>query len=725
MIKLQIHWSSMLGRVFLFTFLLTSSVIANETQNVEVLAQNVVKEGILIHAKGNVVLYSEKYLITADEAYYNNESGDVELIGNVTILEGISYTSRSVHTNLNLKTNKGDSTPLFFFDETSNIWLKCENAILNPESYIAQKSIVSSCNVQDPDWKISFTTGEFDKENKWLHLYNPVFYANDIPLFYLPYFSFSTDTTRRTGLLKPEIGFGSTEGLYYRQPIYFAPQKDWDLEIDPQIRTGRGEGVHSTYRFVDSAYSKGAFSTGYFSEHSDYAQEKGLIKDNYYGFKLMYDRSSLLSSQYSNIEDGLWVDLHYLNDIGYYNTITNETKSYDKLVVSRFNYYAKRDLDYVGIYSKYYIDTYAQSTYGTNNGTLQELPTLHYHRFSNSFLVDNLLYSFDAKTKNYYRAEGVNAFQKEINAPITFYFSLFDDYLHGSVSENMYLSQVSYSNDPTDGNYGQRFSNFHEFSLFTEVAKDYNTFFHTMKWGVDYIVPSFDNSDGTWDYAYTPGSKVPLIPIQNVKESVIVSLKEFFYNSDGKKKITHQMTQMYYTDYGYKYGDLENDVKYHVNSNLYLGNAISYSHDYSKLSRNQISINYMDDLYTTSLRYTNQDETYRPNNIFVEDIVTLDSLKINYDYVTLYAETRYIPLYNIFVSVDYDIQEEDFRSWRLGFKKRTKCWDYSLQYRDVITPISASYGADSVNQKGFMLQFNFYPIGSISQDFATKSEQKI
>jgi len=689
-------------------------------QDVELLAKNVTKEGTIAHAVGNVVIYSPKYLITADEAFYDYESGDLEMFGNITMLEGVSYASRSGHTKLNLKTDNGVSDPLFFFDETANLWLKCDNAILSPESYITQKAIVSSCNTQDPDWKIAFTTGEYNKEAKWMHLYNPVFYAGDMPFFYLPYFSFSTDTTRRTGLLRPDIGFGS-EGLFYLQPIYFAPDTDWDVEVTPQIRTSRGEGIHSTYRFVDSSYSSGQMTAGYFGEHKDYAEDKNLKNDAHYGIRLTYDRSALLSSHYKNLEDGLWLDINYLNDIDYYNTINNETKSYDKLVISRLNYYAKRDLDYVGFYSKYYIDTSKES----NDGTLQELPTLHYHRFSNSLLMDNLLYSLDVKSKNYYRSEGVNALQHEVNAPVTFYFSLLDDYVHGSVSENIYISHASYSNDADEGNYGQRFSNFHEFSLFTDVAKAYDTFFHTMKFGVDYIVPSFDNTDGTWNYKYNALSSDGLIPIQNVKESVTLSLKEFFYNQDAEKKISHQMKQMYFTDYGYKYGDLENDVKYHVNTNLYLGNTLSYSHEYSKVSRNQISINYADDIYTTSLRYTNQDESYRPNSIFVEDIETLDELKKNYDYVTLYAETRYIPLYTMFASVDYDVNAEDLRSWRLGFKKRTKCWDYSLQYRDVNKPKSTSYGADSIKKKGLMLQFNFYPIGNVGYDFAVQTEQKI
>jgi len=703
MIKLQTHWSSMLGRVFLLFFLLLGSLFANEkAQDVEVLAQSVTKNGDIVHAVGNVVLYSPKYLITADEAYYNYETSDVELIGNITILEGISYASRSGHTNLNLKTDKGDSTPLFFFDEASNIWLKCENAIIDPQTYITQKSIVSSCNAQDPDWKIAFSSGEFDKENKWLHLYNPVFYADDIPLFYLPYFSFSTDKTRRTGLLKPEIGFGSTEGLYYRQPIYYAPEKDWDLEVDPQIRTGRGEGIHSTFRFADSAYSKGEFSTGYFSEHSDYAQEKSLRNDNHYGFKLMYDRSSLLSSQYSNLEDGLWVDLHYLNDIDYYNTLGHDIKAYDKLATSRVNYYAKRDLDYFGLYAKYYIDTSKIS----NADTLQELPTLHYHRFSNSLLFDNLLYSVDYKAKNYERSEGVTAIQNEFNAPLTLYFSMLEDYLHVSLSENVYMTHVSYGSEDANGGYGQYFRNYHKFSMYTDLAKPYNNFLHTMYVGLDHVIPSAETKDGYMQ---------DFIPIDTIEKSTALNLKEFFYTTDGEKKLSHKLRQVYYYgDERYKYGDLENDIKYFVTENFFLGNAISYSHQYETFSRNQVSVNYKDDMYATSLRYTYEDSTYENS---------LD--KKDYSYVTLYADTKYFGGYNVFASADYDLNDEIVKSWSMGYKQTKKCWDYSLMYRDIKLPRLTSSSIDSVNRKGFLLQFNFYPVGSLHQDFSTQKEQKL
>ena len=710
MIKLLVRWWSMQIKFFLLLVLFFGSVWAQPPQDVEVLAQNVTKNGTMVHAVKDVVLYSPKYLITADEAYYDYESGDLELFGNITMLEGVSYATRSGHTKLNLNTDKGVSDPLFFFEEKSNVWIKCENAVLSPDTYVTQKSIVSSCNTQDPDWKIAFTTGEFNKENKWLHLYNPVFYANDIPVFYLPYFSFSTDKTRRTGLLRPEFGMGGSEGFYYMQPIYFAPDVDYDVELRPQIRTSRGEGMHGTYRFVDSPYSHGDITTGYFKEQSSYAKEEDLKNSSHYGLHVMYDRSELLSTKYNNLEDGLWVDINYLNDIDYYNTMNNNLLSYDKLVTSRFNYYVTKDLDYFGVYAKYYIDT----SKTTNDATMQELPTLHYHHFSNPLLLDNLLYSVDYKAKNYDRKEGITALQNEVDAPFTFYFSLLEDYLHVSVSENIYASHIAYGNDDTQENEGKYWRNYHKISLYTEVAKPYDSFYHTMFIGLDHIIPSKEDENGYM---------ADFIALNTLAKSTSLTLKEFFYDNDAEKKVSHKIRQFYYSDYEYKYGNLENDLKYHITDKVSLGNTIHYSHEFHKISRNQVSANYADDTYSTSLRYTYQDNIYKENTIYkiLEDVTT----NKDYNYITFYADTKYFTHYNIFTSINYDVRDDEFKGWTLGFKKSSKCWDYSIQYRDKTTPKLTSASIDSVNRQGVIFQFNIYPMGSVGYEISQKTEQRL
>lgn len=64
--------------------------------------------------------------------------------------------------------------------------------------------------------------------------------------------------------------------MYYEQPIYIAPYENWDLELNPQIKTDRGFGLYSTLRFIDSPYSIGEVNLGAFRENSSYYHDENL-----------------------------------------------------------------------------------------------------------------------------------------------------------------------------------------------------------------------------------------------------------------------------------------------------------------------------------------------------------------------------------------------------------------------------------------------------------------
>ncbi|MBS7551994.1 hypothetical protein KII05_11630, partial [Weissella confusa] len=76
----------------------------------------------------------------------------------------------------------------------------------------------------------------------------------------------------------------------YLQPIYVAEYNEWDLEFDPQIRTNRGVGLYSTFRFADSPYSNGYIRSGIFNERSEYQHRENLKNKQHRGIELGYDR---------------------------------------------------------------------------------------------------------------------------------------------------------------------------------------------------------------------------------------------------------------------------------------------------------------------------------------------------------------------------------------------------------------------------------------------------
>jgi LPS-assembly protein len=176
----------------------------------------------------------------------------------------------------------------------------------------------------------------------------------DIPILYFPYIGFSTNTERKSGLLYPSLGISSRDGFIYRQPIYIAVDPQWDIELDPQIRSLRGKGLFSTLRFVDTPNSYGTFTTGYFSNKSSYVNQYNIKNSSHYGYQFSYNSTELFSDNQKNSRDGVYLDVTYLKDPDYLNLQKESVVEllYSSQIQSRINYYFDTPEYYTGVYGK-------------------------------------------------------------------------------------------------------------------------------------------------------------------------------------------------------------------------------------------------------------------------------------------------------------------------------------------------------------------------------------
>jgi LPS-assembly protein len=120
-----------------------------------------------------------------------------------------------------------------------------------------------------------------------------------------------------------------------------------DLEINPQIRTDRSQGVYSTFRFVDSNHSSGKIRVGYFKDKSSYTQEHGLTDDEHYGIEFNYESSKVFEKYLPDgFDDGLYVNTTYLNDIDYLylQRTTLDHFGFSPIQQSRINYFAQESI---------------------------------------------------------------------------------------------------------------------------------------------------------------------------------------------------------------------------------------------------------------------------------------------------------------------------------------------------------------------------------------------
>ncbi len=661
-------------------------------------AKKITSTNSVIEAEGDVLLYSKKYTFRANRALYHKATKSIDLFGDVYISDDQGNITHLNKTSVNLNRYSFNTKNLFIFNRESDIWFHSDNVSSSKDRYILKGSALSSCDRLDPDWMIGFTKGVYNKKEEFVLLKNPTFYIKNRAVLYLPWFAFPTAKERKSGFLKPIFGFESRENIFFVMPYFIASHENWDLELDPQIRLNRGQGLYATLRFMDSRRSGGVLNVGFFNDKKRYKRKHNLKNITHYGLNFQYFNAYLLDKKGTFLEkdsfkDGLLADITYLNDIDYINLNHKNRGATSKLATSKINYVLFNDNHFFGLYNKYFIDTEKSS----NSDTLQTLPSLEYHYFSHRFKIPNILYSFDYKFKNNYRKSGLNARQQEFLLPITFSKALFGEYLNFQISENLYYSKVNYSNETVTKDYADYFSNYHKFELSSDLTKRFDTFIHNIQLYSSFVVPSKEKRSGYF---------ADFIPFNLETKNLSLKLNEYFYHFDGFNFLTHRMVQLFYDDERfYKYGDLENQIIYYPTKDIKLDNTIFYSHKFHRVKKLQSSLDYRTKRYYFTINHTYE---YKENDKDTNFLASSFGAKID-------------RVYDIFGSLDYNLEDKFTKEWTVGWRMQKKCWEYMFRYKESVTPNLTSKGAESLIKRGVLLSVSFHPFGGVKYEYNRES----
>ena len=721
----------------IFVLLLICLSFAYADKKVEVFSSNMDSNGSFVKANDDVVVLYDGMYISAESASFDREAGIIELIGNVTALKGSEYFSMGDYLMLNTQEDTKQFRPFFFQEHADELWMSARSAKADHEEYELHTGIVSSCNPQDPDWTIRFSSGYYDDESQWMQMYNARLYAGEVPVFYLPYFAYPTDTTRRSGLLLPTIGLSDDEGFMYQQPIYIAESPYWDLELLPQVRTNRGEGIYSIFRFVDTPNSSGSLVVGGFNEKKSYQEDFNLKNDQHYGIEFDYQHRGFLHNWFDwdlSGSSGIFSDITYLNDVEYLNLKENDSLNYatTSQVTSKVNLFLNQSENYFGLYSKYFIDLNKES----NEDTIQNLPILQYNRYVNTLFDDHFLYSFDYRGNNYYRESAKNAFQNEVKVPLTLQFPLFDEYLTLSVSENLYASQISFygseDNISSKGySPGAHAQDFQRVELNTNLVKAFDDFTHSVSFTAAYTHPGREANSGFYeDYEEefkdnrennTPclvGDPCEYDNIDNVLEQATLEFTQFIFTDDEGEKLYHRINQPLIYEEGYdKYGDLENELRYYLTKELSYYNNTFYNYDRNVVSKTQNSIRYNDGVFVFNISHLYEDK------LFVDSVTGLET-RTNTRYITSDARYNYSRKWQYYAGYAYDAEESKTKNRHLGFTFNKRCWGIDLKYVENIRPTLDSSGqAAGIQDKVLYLMLNLRPIGGFNVHYK-KSENE-
>lgn len=693
-------------------------------EKLQLVAKDVDTKNNIITAVGDVVAYSPTYYLSSDKMVYDKDREILELFDNVLIIKDNKIQTQSNYAYVDMKNDIINQDPVFLMDNSSNIWSNSKEANKDKDLITLENSILSSCDCIDPIWSIRSSSSDYDTEAMWMNTYNPRLYIKNVPVFYLPYFGFPTDTTRRTGLLLPTMGYSSSEGFLYSQPIFIAPADNYDIELIPQIRTQRGYGSYANFRYADSPDSMLNLKTGYFKEFNNYRREEKLENSEHYGLDIDYERKNIFSTKKEH-QDGVFTSIRYLNDIEY--VILNEKDDdlgTDKKVESKVNYFYNTPEYYGGVYGKYYVDASKK----TNDNTLQELPQVQFHSYNKELFLENLIYSIDTKAQNFTRKEGLNAKIYDITVPISYTKNILDDYMYLGVENRTILTQYDYSNSLYNNlryEDGTLIQNRTSFIVGTDLIKPYSDYIHTVNLNASYDIPENLRKDGDL-YNITVKENQPLkydelsvFPTLQEQKTIKLSLNQSIYDKENLKQfINHKMSQsiLYNSVDEPKFQDLDNYVKINHDYGSLSGKVV-YNMDDNKVVEGSFdnSLSYEDLTFSAGYYYSKKTNNEFNTRDDLESYRLSTSYKLAKDYSIKYYE-------------NYDLQEKTRNRQGIGLNIDDSCWNLDLLLEKEITPrsryVESTRSYDSYEQTIVYAVLMLKPIGGIRQKSIVKDSDK-
>lgn len=688
---------------FLWISLALSAILAAQpsvehydTQNrriFELLADSMELNGEIIEGSGNILVVSSGYYANADFAYYNTTTREILLEGNVHVFQGESLYMRAQKVRLQLDENFALLAPLYLQETTTGIWITAQEAEMRKTSYELRNSTFSSCSIELPIWGIAFSSGNYNTEDSWLSLWNARLYAYKYPVFYLPYFAFSLDQKRKTGFLFPRLKTSRNDGFVYNQPFFYAIDERQDATITTMMRSKRGYGAELEYRYADDTNQILKLNLGYFGVKESYQKQYDLANTKYKGFQLLYTRYNLFEILPSHFhENGFYIDWSNINDVDYLHIREHDSIDvdiYDSLLTSRINFFLNGANDYFGAYVRYQIDL-AQIS---NQDTAQILPSLQYHRYTAPFFWDKVTYNIDFRTNNYTSRSGYSIVQNEIYLPIAFTQSLFQDYLFFKVATEFQAVRADFyrrDSRPNELTPGTVFANEYRVAFYSDLARPYSDFLHSLHLEADYKLNGFLHQSGN-----------DVFEIEGDYNALGLKAQQYFHFNNGMQ-IAHKIAQPIYTHgNATTYGDFEHEMSLIPNDNWTLTSSFFYSPSKRKIAEISHDVSYTDEQIAIYAGHFRRRAYMR----FLEQ--TWDWNAANFIHAGINKRFEW---FDLFGSIGYDYDRQYFRTWNVGIHKAIRCFSYRVRLASEVRPLLTSSGVRPQEEKYIMFEVGLLPL---------------
>lgn len=727
------RYLSLLCALFFFSYAQALNFKPKDSQLGEITANEVKKQGDEIIAKGDVILISGDYYISAQDLIYNQKNKIAHIEGEARIYQGNNLLLSAKKIKIDFSQKKFSLSSLYLQNNQTGLWISADKASSQDQIYHFREGVISGCDIQTPVWHLDVSSGSFDQNNGNLTLWNARAYLGKMPFLYVPYMSFSTNNERKSGILYPNFSYIDREGFYYSQPIYIAPQEFWDITLDPQIRTSRGLGFSGEFRLATPKNNLLFFQTKYFYNSKKYVQKYSLKNQHIYGFDLSFKthNGTGLFDKFPTLFDGFFIDLSFMNDIDYLRIDNAEKKITNRINTSKINYFFRSQDHYLGIYNKYFFDF----TSLDNKETLQLLPGVQYHKFSDSLFWKHLIYSLDFETNNITRPRGYKYVENSIDLPLSVDFPLFNNYISLGLATDLSFTNISFYDSSKmivpGGGKPSKSANFftanYVATLNSDIARDYGSFLHTIQFNAKVAGPYYRYNTEMFDskiyqayskevnqtqYIYNLWNPLSIVDFDTNKPIFELKLSQYFYLLNGRTAFYYNVSQrlnLESKEFLFS-SSMQNEIGTSPIEGLDIKGTLYYSFLHRAIDSASINLNF-------SRWRLNGTFGYYYKNIFTSNNINTDANFLNF---SLKNDFGY---FGFGGDMNYDFINNQVKDWSLTLSTDIKCFGISFKFGQEFTPMITdrpNQPIETITNNYVKVEFRVIPLGAVGASYRFK-----
>jgi len=394
-------------------------------------------------AQGNVEVVQGNQTLKADRVKYNLNTQDADAAGKVLLIQGEDSLASDA-MKLNLGTQMGTVTNATIFMKEMNYRITGkEIERTGPNSYHVRDGIITTCNGDRPDWRITGKDIKVKLSGNAV-IRDATFQVKNVPLAYFPIAAYPMVTERQSGFLIPKFNFSSGSGAEFNTAYYWAisPRTDSTIYLDLATKKGVGEGLE--YRYLINPDSKGKFYLYHTTESSKYFHHE-------YDDPLDRDNERL----YANYEGEYYFSptfytkalYNYVSDREVYKDYSEEIKRSESLAGRTSLRSREKDESLIFLtknWDNYSLTTdldYYRNLLGSNDKTLQRLPQIVLSGRRQSILGSPAFLSFESSYNTLWREVGQKGERFDLHPTLSLPFN-FNNYVKFNAAVG--LREVSY-----------------------------------------------------------------------------------------------------------------------------------------------------------------------------------------------------------------------------------------------------------------------------------------